>query len=236
MDRDIHSKRFAPERTGAARGMTMEEYYRQRAGEYDQIYQVPRRQDELAQLRAWLVEHVRGRTILEIAAGTGYWTEAAAPVAKAITATDRNPETLAVAASRQLGPHVKLLPADAYMLPDFPDTFDAGIAMLWWSHVEKQRHAEFLTHFTSRLSPGALVLMIDQNYVAPYSSPISRLDEWGNLYTVRRLASGVIYEIIKNYPSDDELRGAFAGICEDICVMRTSEFWALSARVRARAV
>jgi hypothetical protein len=74
------------------------------------------------------------------------------------------------------------------------------------------------------------------NYVAPYSSPISRLDEWGNLYTVRRLASGVIYEIIKNYPSDDELRGAFAGICEDICVMRTSEFWALSARVRARAV
>ena len=215
--------------------MKMEEYYRKRAPEYDQIYQIPRRQGELAQLKAWLIERIRGRTILEIAAGTGYWTEVAARVAKAITATDRNPETLAIAAGRQLGPHVTLLPADAYMLPDLADSFDAGIAMLWWSHVEKQRCAEFLTHFTGHLQPGALVLMIDQIYVEPFSSPITRQDEWGNLYTLRKLASGATYEIIKNYPSDEELRAAF---CRNVRTYQrdgTSEFWALSGRVRARA-
>jgi SAM-dependent methyltransferase len=214
----------------------MKNYYRERALEYDQIYQVARRQDELAYLKTWLIEHVRGRTILEIAAGTGYWTEVAAPVARAIVATDYNPETLAIAADRQLGRHVTFVPADAYALPEFAGVFDAGMAMLWWSHVEKQRRAEFLTHFTDRLEPGSLVAMIDQIYVEPYSSAISREDEWGNLYTLRKLASGITYEIIKNYPSDDELHAAFVGVCEDVSVVRTNEFWALSARVQSRAV
>ena len=211
----------------------MEQYYRERAPEYDQIYQIARRQDELNQLRAWLTERVRGRTVLEIAAGTGYWTEAAASVAKAITATDCNPELLEIAARRPLGPHVTLRSADAYMLPHFSDAFDAGMAMLWWSHVEKQRCREFLSHFTSRLGPASSVLMIDQIYVEAFSSPISKQDEWGNLYTLRNLANGATYEIIKNYPSDEELQEAFTGACEDICVVRTSEFWALSAQVRS---
>src|SRR5262245_4675908 len=97
----------------------MEAYYRERASEYDKFYQVPARDDDLARLKEWLIGHASGRTILEVAAGTGYWTEAAASVAKAITATDVNPEMLAIAAQRDLGPHVTLLPADAYALPDF---------------------------------------------------------------------------------------------------------------------
>ena len=96
----------------------MEIYYRDRAPEYDKFYQVPERQHDLKRLKSWLVEHVRGRHILEIAAGTGYWTEAAAAVAKAITATDYNPEMLAIAATRNLGSNVKLRTADAFALPN----------------------------------------------------------------------------------------------------------------------
>lgn len=225
-------KRFVPQHSGVSAETAMEQYYRERAPEYDQIYQIARRQDELLQLKTWLTERVRGRTILEIAAGTGYWTEAAASVAKAITATDCNSELLQIASKRSLGPHVTFRYADAYTLPDFSDVFDAGMAMLWWSHVEKQRHREFLAHFTSRLRPGALVLMIDQIYVEAFSSPVSKQDEWGNLYTLRNLVNGSTYEIVKNYPSDEELRGAFAGVCEDVRVVRTGEFWTLSAQVR----
>ena len=96
----------------------MEIYYRDRAPEYDKFYEVPERQHDLKRLKSWLVEHVRGRHILEIAAGTGYWTEAAAAVAKAITATDYNPEMLAIAATRNLGSNVKLRTADAFALPN----------------------------------------------------------------------------------------------------------------------
>ena len=214
--------------------MTMEDYYRERATVYDEFYQVGRRKDDLAELKAWLVEHVQGLTILEVAAGTGYWTELAAPVAMAITATDYNPETLAIAAQRRLGPHVTLIAADAYRLPEFQNYFDIGMAMLWWSHVEKQRREEFLTHFASRLRPGSLILMMDQFYVEGVSNPISRKDEWNNLYTVRTLPNGASYEIVKNYPNDEELHESFSDICEDILVTRLREFWSLSARVRPR--
>src|SRR5215217_7898476 len=87
----------------------MRAYYRERAPEYDLLYAVPAYQDDLATLRGWLEPHVVGASVLEVAAGTGYWTEAAAPFARAITATDCNAETLAVAARRRLGPKVTLV-------------------------------------------------------------------------------------------------------------------------------
>jgi SAM-dependent methyltransferase len=210
----------------------MEAYYRERAAVYDEFYQVRRRKDDLFALRSWVIERVQNGTILEVAAGTGYWTEVSAPVAKAITATDYNPETLAIAAQRHLGSHVTLIVADAYRLPKFPGTFDVGMAMLWWSHVQKQRRREFLSHFTSRLAPGALVLMFDQSYVEGLSNPISRKDEGDNLYTVRTLPNGAKYEIVKNYPTDRELIDTFSGVCEDVVVGRLREFWTLTARVR----
>ena len=50
------------------------------------------RQADLATLKERLLKS--GKTILEIAAGTSYWTAVAVPVAKSNTATDRNRETL----------------------------------------------------------------------------------------------------------------------------------------------
>jgi len=213
-------------------GRKMEEYYRERASEYDKFYEVPERHDDLARLKGWLVEHVGGRTILEVAAGTGYWTETAASVAKAITATDINPEMLAIAAKRPLGPRVTLLAADAYALPEFAATFDTGMAHLWWSHVERQRQQQFLSHFVTRLQPGALLLMIDQIYVEGLSSPGCRHDEWGNQYTTRTLARGATFEIVKNYPTAEELRNSLQHVCENVSVTQLRHFWAVSARVR----
>jgi 2-polyprenyl-3-methyl-5-hydroxy-6-metoxy-1,4-benzoquinol methylase len=212
------------------RGTSMEEYYRERAAEYDAIYKVPDRQDDLVHLRAWLEEQVRGRTVLEIAAGTGHWTEAAATAAKVITATDLVPETLAIARERRLGPHVTYAKADAYALPDFGPGFEVGMAHMWWSHVGRQNRRKFLAHFASRLQPQATLLMIDQNHVDGFCGPVSRLDAWGNQLTLRKLQNGATYEIIKNFPSPEDIRESLAGICRDIDVVWYRHFWAVSAR------
>jgi ubiquinone/menaquinone biosynthesis C-methylase UbiE len=216
-----------------ALGATLEDYYRSRAPEYDRFYQRVERQNDLARLKAWLTDHVRGRTILEVAAGTGYWTEVAAPVCKAMTATDAVQETLAFAAERRLGSNVELLTADAYCLPQFTTPFDAGMAHFWWSHVEKQRQQAFLSQFMNCLEPDALVLMIDQTYVEGICPVVSRYDEWQNRYELRTLQNGTTYEIVKNYPTDDELRASFAQFGKDVRIMRLDHFWALSVRNRA---
>jgi len=210
----------------------MENYYRDRASEYDEFYEIPEREDDLAQLKGWLIGRAKDRSILEVAAGTGYWTEAAARVAKSIVATDYNREMLALATRRALGPRVTLLTADAYALPVFDSAFNIGMAHLWWSHVGKQRRDKFLSHFISRLQPGASILMIDQTFVPSRCTPISRRDQWGNLLTLRTLKNGMRYEIIKNYPTAEELRQSFEPFCDNIAIVWLDHFWALSARVR----
>jgi SAM-dependent methyltransferase len=210
----------------------MQEYYRARAAEYDLFYDTPDRWDELARLKAWLIERTTGRTVLEVAAGTGYWTEVVAHLAGSVTATDLNPETLAIAAKRRLGANVHLVAADAHCLPHFTTAFDVGMAHLWWSHLEKQRRISFISHFASRLVPGASLLMIDQLYVEGFSRPISRKDEWGNQYAIRRLKDGRSYEIVKNFPGPGEPEDGFGELCTDIQVLRLHHFWALSARLR----
>ena len=212
----------------------MEAYYRSRAPEYDRFYQNPHRQNDLVTLRAWLTDHVRGRTVLEIAAGTGYWTEVAASVCKSITATDVAGETLALAEKRQLGSNVEFVAADAYDLPPFPTRFDAGMAHFWWSHVERERQQAFLSAFMTCLEPDALVLMIDQIYVEGICPIVSRHDERGNRYELRTLQNGAVYEIVKNYPSDEELVASFVPFADDIRIVRLDHFWALSARNRVR--
>jgi SAM-dependent methyltransferase len=213
----------------------MEEYYRERAAEYDAIYRVPDRQEELVRLRSWLAQEVRGRTVLEIAAGTGHWTQAAAASAKAITATDLVAETMAISMERGLGSHVTYVKADAYALPNFPSRFEVGMAHMWWSHVGRQNRRKFLAHLGSRLQPGAKLLMIDQNHVDGFCGPVSRLDVWGNQLTIRRLRNGATYEIIKNFPTAEELRESLDGACDAIETTWYRHFWAVSARFRVTA-
>jgi demethylmenaquinone methyltransferase/2-methoxy-6-polyprenyl-1,4-benzoquinol methylase len=208
-------------------------YYRERAATYDTFYDVPEFAEELTHLKGWLIENARDQTILEVAAGTGYWTEAAASVAKAITATDYNPEVLAIASGRRLGSHVTLLKADAYALPDFAPRFDMGMAHLWWSHVDKAKQQTFLAEFTSHLKPGATILMIDQLYSRSFCAPAWRRDRRGNRFELRTLADGTDYEILKNYPRPEAVSDSLAVVCEDISVLKLRYFWALRARIHA---
>ena len=210
----------------------MAAYYRERAAEYDAFYQVNGFRDELHRLKAWLAKHVRGRTVLEVAAGTGYWTKVAAGAAATVTATDINPGVLAIAGKRRLGRNVVVQVADAYRLPEFASLFDVGMAHLWWSHLPNERQGAFLSQFVSRLQSRATLLMIDQNDVPGLGGLLFKWDRWGNRCELRPLDNGNVYEIVKNYPTDAELKSALARLCDSVQILRMRYFWALSARIR----
>jgi len=138
----------------------MEDYYRERAPSYDHLYRTSEWQDDFAWLQNWVTRRTAGRSVLEVAAGTGFWTAAAARRAEAIVATDYNAEPLAIAAQRGLGAHVTFLAADAYALPVFDRAFEVGMAHLWWSHVDRRRERQFLSQLAARLQAGAELLTI----------------------------------------------------------------------------
>jgi SAM-dependent methyltransferase len=211
------------------------DYYRKRAAEYDVLYANAAWQSELPVLHDWLIGHVRGKAILEVAAGTGYWTAVAAPAARMIVATDINPEMLAIASAKHLGAHVALLQANCWVLPHFSSAFEVGMAHLWWSHVRKQDRSRFLSHVALRLHSPAILLMIDENHVRDVGMPIGRRDAAGNTYQTRWLGNGERVEIVKNYPDQAELETSVGQVCDDVDVLQLTHFWALRATVRPAA-
>ena len=53
----------------------MREYYKERAPVYDRVYSYPERQDDLRFLENRISAELNGLDVLEVAAGTGYWTQ-----------------------------------------------------------------------------------------------------------------------------------------------------------------
>ena len=76
------------------------EYYRRRAGEYDATAygDVEGARARIARLVAQM--QPRG-TVLEVACGTGLWTEALAQAVLSVTAIDAAPEAVSIARDRE---------------------------------------------------------------------------------------------------------------------------------------
>jgi len=208
---------------------TMVNYYADRAKEYERIYHKPERQDDLQQLRRFVESTFAGTDVFELACGTGYWTEILSRSAASVFATDINEEVLAIARSKPIASQrVAFQRGDVYELPGFPQRFTAGFSGFWWSHVPKARLSGFLRGFHRALSPGAKVVFIDNVYVEGSSTPISRTDKHGDSYQIRRLEDGSTHEVLKNFPTDSELRASVEDLASDVRVDFLEYFWILS--------
>jgi demethylmenaquinone methyltransferase/2-methoxy-6-polyprenyl-1,4-benzoquinol methylase len=197
----------------AAMAVSCASYYAARAAEYEAVYAKPERQADLRLLEAWLPGIFAGRRVLEVAAGTGWWTLHGARDAALWLATDLNPETLAVARAKPALPRsVRFATADAYTLAELGPAgdrrFDAAFAGFWWSHVPRARLAGWLDALFAHLAPGAPVVFIDNRYVEGSSTPIAELDAEGNSWQHRRLADGSRHRVLKNHPTRAEVESA----------------------------
>jgi SAM-dependent methyltransferase len=210
----------------------LSDYYRDRAAEYDAIYAKPERQDDLDRLRGLLARLAEGR-VLEVAAGTGYWTRVLSASASAVTATDINPETLDVARARQYGPApVTFQVADAYALREVPGEFDTAFIGFFWSHVLRADLPRFLGGLHARLGQGATVTVVDNRYVPGSSTPISRTTPEGDTFQQRTLHDGRGYEIVKNFPERGQFTADVAAVGADVEWTQLRYFWLATFRLR----
>jgi SAM-dependent methyltransferase len=198
-----------------SRGLTerggIEEYYARRAPEYDGIYARPERLVDVATLQALVEAFARGRRVLEVACGTGYWSEVLARSAESVVATDVGEAVLRLARARPLpSGRVVFRRADAFSLDDVAGACDAAFAGFWWSHVPHARMPAFLQGLRGCLGAAAPLLFIDNRYVEGNSTPLSRADAERNTYQRRVLQDGTAYEVLKNFPSPADVRRQLA--------------------------
>ncbi len=210
---------------------SLKDYYARRAGEYERIYAKPERQSDLRTLEAQVTELLAGRDVLEIACGTGYWTQFAAQRARTITATDINPEVLDIARNKSYRTLPRFLIADVWDIAEIEGEFDALLAAFWWSHIPRERLNEFLKTVCKSLPVNTLVVMFDNRFVAGSSTPIAFTDDRGNTYQDRILTDGSRHRVLKNFPTDVELRATIARTAIAPQVIELEYYWLASWRV-----
>ena len=206
---------------------TLQNYYAARATEYDRVYSKPERQQDLRAIELWLPSVFPGRSVLEVACGTGYWTQFLAPAAARLLALDASLETLEIARTRVTDSHVDLVQGDAYALPDDDARYEGAFAGFWISHVPRGRMHAFLAGLHSRLVPGAKVVFLDNLLVPGSSTPILDSDAEGNTYQLRKLDDGSTHRVLKNFPSEAEMRSWLQDEGCDVRWHAWQYYWAL---------
>lgn len=209
-------------------GDELRQYYADRAREYEKVYQIPERQGDLADLRRMLQETFAGHDVLEVACGTGYWTQDIAIAARSVLATDVNPEVIQLAKEKAYPEgKVRFRLADAFTLEGVEGRFSAGFAGFWWSHIPRSKLDGFLGNLHRKLGPGCLVVFVD-NTPTGTRHAITSQDEEGNTYQRRKLESGKEYDVLKNLPTEAELRDRLSGKARNIRYITLTYYWWLS--------
>jgi demethylmenaquinone methyltransferase/2-methoxy-6-polyprenyl-1,4-benzoquinol methylase len=191
-------------------------YYEARAAEYDDWYLRRGRYSrgpihdaawnaELDAAGQWLDGRPFRGQIVELAAGTGWWSPLLAEKGE-LTLYDAAPGPLERARARLVahGLRAHLHVRDAWAEPDRP--VDGLFAGFWLSHVPRGRLDEFLSLARRWLRPGGSFAFIDslrdpQSGTADNPEPAD--DE-----AVRRLADGRQFRIVKVFYEPAELRAA----------------------------
>jgi SAM-dependent methyltransferase len=207
--------------------MDMIEYYSRRAAGYDKLYHRAERKEALDEAEAILADIFRNKNILEIACGTGYWTERIAATAQSILAVDINESMLEIARQRKYPKgNVTFSRSDFYHLSILRD-YDALFAGFIWSHILLQEMNVFISLLKSYVAPGGTLVFIDNNFVEGSSTPVHHTDKNGNTYQNRVLDNGEVFTIVKNFPTEDGIQKILADKSDVIHFTKLQYYWIL---------
>jgi ubiquinone/menaquinone biosynthesis C-methylase UbiE len=184
-------------------------YYRRRAGEYDEtsVGDIDAASREFGRLIEQLAP---SGNVLEIACGTGLWTQHLAPRARSLTALDSSPEMIELARSR-VGDVADFVVADVFEWRA-PRRYDSIFFGFWLSHVPRSRLRDFWRLIDRCLAPGGRVLFVDEG--APRASREEpnrcRTPHVDSATVKRRLRDGSEHTIVKVFHEPGELARALA--------------------------
>jgi SAM-dependent methyltransferase len=219
-------------------------FYRARAPEYDDWWQRRGRYDrgehetaewehQVAVVADALASFEARGDVLELAGGTGWWTDELVRTADRLTVVDASPETLEINRARVGQTDVEYVVADIFdWQPD--RTYDVVFFSFWLSHVPRSRFSGFWSLVRSCLGRDGRAFLID-NRTDPTPGPIVKdpfVVEYGPDLQLRRLSDGSEYRVVKVMYEPEELTQAIEAEGWDAEIDATRWFIFGSARPR----
>jgi ubiquinone/menaquinone biosynthesis C-methylase UbiE len=180
-------------------------YYRSRAEEYDATAygSLTTAREHIARITSRLP---RNASTLELACGTGMWTEALAQRTEEITAVDASPEAIAIA-ERRCPESVTFVCADIWQwLPD--RRYQLIFFAFWLSHVPTSRLATFFRLLDRALEPSGEVIFVDEQ-----ESQASEEKRTSDPEVVERvLEDGTVHHLVKVFVEPHKMVARLGGL------------------------
>jgi len=238
-------------------------YYRARAGEYDEWFYRKGRYDRGAELnQAWFdeVEVVmqllhslpRVERVLELACGTGIWTQELAKLGEQVVAIDASAEVIAINRGKLLDPtprpppriqgggerrsldpgnmeyqqgSVEYVQADLFAWE--PDgQYDLVFFSFWLSHVPPENLDAFLDNVRRATKPGGRLFAIDSMPDSTSSAINHEAYQPESIYHTRKLNDGQEFTIVKIFYQPEALQRKLAEHGFDATVRTSGRyFW-----------
>jgi len=207
-------------------------YYNHRAKEYEKVYLNPDEQEDLQKATQIFQDLFSRKTVLEIACGTGYWTERIAETATSVFAADINESVIEIAKERQKE-NITFAVADMYNFTA-DEKFEGVFGGFIWSHILLQDLDRFLDKVKSFLKPNGTFVLIDGKAVTGTNHDlknISKTDEHGNTFQKRKLENGTSHLVLKNFPTRAFLYQKLSSIADDINFINLEYYWIVSCKL-----
>ena len=223
-------------------------YYSARAAEYDDFWFRDGRYDcGEAENRLWFEQMVElqavveraGLTgdVLELAGGTGIWTERLAARAERLTVLDGSQEMLSINGKRLerqgLVHKVRYRQADLFEWQPERE-FDGVFFGFWLSHVPHERLDRFMKVVSAAVRAGGTLVLVDNRRHPPMNSADQPPSTDGGEVITRQLNDGRAFQVIKRYFEPHELEELLAehGFQADAATTRSYFVYCVARRLR----
>ena len=209
-------------------------YYRERAPEYDDWWfrrdgyvldakTAARWSADVAELEAELAAFAPRGDVLELAAGTGIWTQQLLRHADRVTAVDAVAEVLEQNRDRN-GAAADYVLADVFDWEP-PRQFDVCFFGFWHSHVPSRLFEAFWQLVGRALKPDGRVFLVDNARLGDSRHLVSSDGEVAR----RRISDGREFDIVKRFWQPGELEREVAAVGWDLRVRTTTNGYFISA-------
>lgn len=203
------------------------EYYQARAEEYDEWWYRKGRYDRGEDInKKWFAEGQQVRDallqippvehILELAPGTGIWTQELLNIGEKITAVDASSEMLAINQAKLQSDKVTYIEADLFEW-ETSQQFDMVYFSFWLSHVPPEKLDSFLSKVSKLLKPNGYFFMLDSRRIHESTAVNHTIPDTGTTLE-RILNDGQKFNIVKIFYEIEPLTSALerANIIADV--------------------
>ena len=210
------------------------EYYRARAQEYDEWFYrqgyydwgpafKQRWEQEVQIVREQLHRSVGGAHILEMASGTGIWTQELVKIGGQVTALDASPEMIAINQAKLGSEQVTYQQTNLFQWQP-QRQYDMAFFGFWLSHVPADRLSPFLQGVGRALKPQGRLFFVDSQRPET-ASPAKRSLQIDDSRESRALNDGRRFEIVKIYYNPRQLTETLRRHGFDIEVQATPNYF-----------